>query len=83
MEGKAAVLEEFGRPLKVRTFPLVPLREGEVRVRIRDARAGGHGEQRGGQSRPPAVNERTGRGSTFTRLRRADKHGIECVCLLP
>ena len=34
MEGRAAVLESFNEPLRLRTFPLVPLGEGEVRVRI-------------------------------------------------
>ena len=34
MEARAAVLERFNEPLQVRSFPLVPLKEGEVRVRI-------------------------------------------------
>jgi len=37
MDAKAAVLEEFGAPLEVRRFPLVPLGAGEVRVRLRAA----------------------------------------------
>jgi len=37
MEGRAAVLEAFEKPLVVRTFPLVPLARGEVRVRIKCA----------------------------------------------
>jgi len=34
MEAHAAVLERFNERLRIRTFPLVPLKEGEVRVRI-------------------------------------------------
>jgi len=34
MEAKASVLHGFNEPLEVRTFPLVPLKEGEVRVKI-------------------------------------------------
>jgi len=37
MQAKAAVLEAFNEPLRVRTFPLVPLAEGEALVRIRCA----------------------------------------------
>ena len=37
MEARAAVLERFNEPLKMRTFPMVPLKEGEVRVRIKSA----------------------------------------------
>ncbi len=33
-EARAAVLEKFNEPLKLRSFPLVPLEDGEVRVRI-------------------------------------------------
>jgi threonine dehydrogenase-like Zn-dependent dehydrogenase len=34
MEARAVVLEEFGKPLRMRSFPLAPLKPGEVRVRI-------------------------------------------------
>ena len=34
MEAKASVLRGFSEPLEVRTFPLVTLKEGEVRVKI-------------------------------------------------
>lgn len=37
MEARAAVLAKFNEPLEVRTLPLVPLAEGEVRVRIKCA----------------------------------------------
>jgi len=37
MQARAAVLREFDAPLEVESFPLLPLREGEVRVRIRCA----------------------------------------------
>ena len=37
MTGRAAVLSKFNEPLEVREFPLVPLAEGEVRVRIEAA----------------------------------------------
>ena len=37
MEARAAVLEKFNEPLVIRSFPLTPLREGEVRVRIKCA----------------------------------------------
>ncbi|MFW6280192.1 MAG: zinc-binding dehydrogenase [Planctomycetota bacterium] len=34
MKAKAAVLTEFDRPLEIREYPLVPLSDGEVRVKI-------------------------------------------------
>jgi len=34
MEARAAVLAQFDEPLQMRNFPLVPLAEGEVRVKI-------------------------------------------------
>ena len=37
MEAKAAVLQQFNEPLALQTFPLVPLADGEVRVRIKAA----------------------------------------------
>jgi len=37
MEARAVVLEGFNEPLVLRTFPLVPLKPGEVRVRIKCA----------------------------------------------
>jgi len=37
VEARAAVLKEFGAPLEMQRFPLVPLELGEVRVRIRAA----------------------------------------------
>ena len=37
MEAKAVVLKEFDAPLETQTFPLVTLRAGEVRVRIKAA----------------------------------------------
>ena len=37
MTGRAAVLAEFKKPLEIREFPLVPLSEGEVRVKVEAA----------------------------------------------
>ena len=37
MKGRAAVLTEFDKPLEIQEFPLVPLAEGEVRVRLEAA----------------------------------------------
>jgi len=37
MQARAAVLERFNEPLTLQEFPLLPLREGELRVRIRAA----------------------------------------------
>jgi len=37
MEAKAVVLQQFNEPLQLQTFPLVPLADGEVRVRIKAA----------------------------------------------
>ncbi len=37
MKARAAVLTDFDEPLEIQEFPLVPLEEGEVRVRINSA----------------------------------------------
>jgi len=37
MQARAAVLTKFNEPLQMQDFPLVPLKEGEVRVRIKAA----------------------------------------------
>lgn len=34
MEARAVVLEQFNEPLRIRSFPLVPLEAGEVRVKM-------------------------------------------------